>query len=70
MSTDSEGQEDCLTCGAVYRLVRRDDDPTGGDYETSAGFQPDECSGRTDLTHGEDGNAIDLVGCNCLACSN
>lgn len=52
-SADSEDSDVCLTCGAVYRLARRDDDPTGGDYQAANGDDPAECTGRTDLWHGE-----------------
>ncbi|UQA91651.1 hypothetical protein [Streptomyces halobius] len=52
---DSDGNpyEKCLTCGAQYVCSRREDDPSGGDYQASNGDDPTECTGRTDLYHGE-----------------
>jgi hypothetical protein len=50
MGTDSPDQEDCLTCGAQYRLV--DDGAGSGHYENTIGEQPKHCSYHTDLVHG------------------
>ena len=45
MSTDDENHEACLTCGAMYQLLARADDPTRGEYLTNAGEIPQDCTG-------------------------
>lgn len=53
METDSVHEEQCLICGARYRLVNDDpENPTHGAYQTASGEEPQECTGRTDLVHG------------------
>lgn len=52
MTTDSLGEESCLTCGALYVLVPDPDESTRGDYRNGNGGEPMQCSGRTDLVHG------------------
>ena len=51
----TDGDETCLTCGAIYRLVPDDDagECTSGTYQAANGDDPTECTGRTDLVHGE-----------------
>ena len=72
ISDDSDsGHESCLTCGAMYELVRRADDPTGGDYTASNGDDPTPCTRRTDLYHGVPGEGEGATdhNCNCLFCA-
>lgn len=75
MSTDSEDDEVCLMCGAMYRLQRTTDDPTRGEYIAHDGSEPLPCSGRTDLNHGypgevEEPSAAEEIRCNCLFCDS
>lgn len=56
MGTDSETDESCLTCGALYALVPSDSDPSIGHYVASNGDAAQECTGRTDLVHGYERN--------------
>lgn len=60
-STDSEGYESCLSCGALFELRRRKDDPSGGDYCASNGDDPEDCSGDTSMSHGYPGERV----CEC-----
>ena len=63
--------ESCLTCGAMYELARRTDDPTGGDYTASNGDDPMPCTGDTSMVHGYPGEADGdpHPDCNCLFCA-
>jgi hypothetical protein len=72
--TDDVGNpyESCLTCGAVYELVRREDDPTGGDYTAANGDDPMPCTHDTSMAHGYPGERVDGNAdhnCNCLLCA-
>ena len=52
MSTDSEGHDSCLTCGAMYQLMALADDPSRGEYMAANGDAPMECTGDTSMAHG------------------
>jgi len=81
--SDGDGYESCLTCGAMYELVRRADDPTGGDYMAANGDDPMPCTGDTGMAHGYPGERFchehtEAPGdecvhtahdCNCLRCA-
>lgn len=72
MSTDCDEHESCLTCGALYQLVRHEDDPTGGDYTAANGDDPTECTHDTSMAHGYPGERVDGNtdhNCNCLLCA-
>ncbi|MEU5437161.1 hypothetical protein AB0G73_27805 [Streptomyces sp. NPDC020719] len=81
---DGSSCETCMTCGAVYELCRRADDPSGGDYRAADGDDPIECTGDIGMRHGEQSwradsgrPCTDSVGlcpheshaCNCLLCT-
>ena len=70
MSDDGD-HESCLTCGAMYQLVRRADDPTGGDYTAANGDDPMFCTGDTSMAHGYPGevDGDPHPDCNCLFCA-
>jgi len=55
MSTDSEGHDSCLTCGAMYQLMALADDPSRGEYMAANGDAPMECTGDTSMAHGYPG---------------
>lgn len=51
-----EPYESCMTCGGQWLLARdleRNPDGSYGVYVNDAGNAPVDCSGRTDLRHGE-----------------
>jgi hypothetical protein len=81
---DGSSCETCMTCGAVYVLRRRADDPSGGEYQAAGGDDPTECTGDTDMCHGEQPCQADhghpctdsdgpcpheSYACNCLLCT-
>jgi hypothetical protein len=66
---NDDDHKSCLTCGAMYGLVRRKDDPTGGDYTAANGDDPMHCTGDTSMTHGEDVEGTHYDDCNCLLCA-
>jgi len=82
-STDSEDSEQCMTCGGMWTLARRADDPNAGDYTASNGDDPQECSRDTSRAHGYPGERYCQWGdcddsepcehtahdCNCLFCA-
>lgn len=77
IGTDSEEHESCLRCGALYALVPDAGDPTRGEYLTSRGKVPQECSGDTGRVHGypgervcdcEDGCEHCKHDCSCILC--
>jgi hypothetical protein len=72
--------QQCLTCGAVYELVRDEPtDPSHGAYVARDGSEAEDCSGNPEMVHGEapcakcedDGNGCDNCqhSCNCLLCT-
>lgn len=74
MGTDDPNDETCLTCGAMYRLVALEDDPTRGEYVTASGETPMQCTGDTSMVHGYPGErhgegTVDH-NCNCLFCDS
>jgi hypothetical protein len=74
MSTDAPEHEACLTCGAMYALMARADDPTRGEYMTASGEQPAECTGDTSMVHGYPGErhgegTVDHD-CPCVSCDS
>lgn len=77
-----DGEEVCLTCGAHYRVIHDDpDDYRHGAYVADNGDSPNECTGDTSMSHGEDDeHKIDAHpdggtcahcdhDCNCLVCT-
>ncbi|UGQ10530.1 hypothetical protein LO772_27345 [Yinghuangia sp. ASG 101] len=50
---DGSSCESCMTCGAVFELRPRVDDPGGGDYIAANGDDPTPCTGDTAMCHGE-----------------
>lgn len=67
----------CLTCGALYQLAPRADDPTSGDYVAIDGSEPMACTGRIDMAHGYPGERETAYpdmwsdhNCNCLFCDS
>jgi len=66
-----ESTESCLTCGAMYELMRRADDPTGGDYTAANGDDPMACTHDTGMVHGYAGevDGDPHPDCNCLLCA-
>ncbi|MAS55574.1 MAG: hypothetical protein CMJ44_13305 [Pimelobacter sp.] len=53
ISTDSDGHESCLTCGALFELTDRGDGT--GIYTTAYGDEPERCTGDTGMAHGYPG---------------
>jgi hypothetical protein len=80
MSTDDPDHESCLTCGAMFQLVRRGDDHSAGDYTTASGDAPMTCTGDTGMVHGypgerychehEDECSHVNHDCNCILCDS
>lgn len=81
MSTDPEGHEVCLTCGATYALVPEEGDSTSGRYVAANGDAPMACTGDTGRVHGLHGerychehqhSECEHVTheCNCLFCDS
>ena len=72
--------EGCLTCGAVYWLVRDADDPARGEYRSATGAGPMRCTGDTGMAHGYPGERYchehmhprddSDHECNCLLCDS
>jgi hypothetical protein len=75
MSTDTEGHESCLTCGAMYQLVPTPDASHDGEYLAADGSEPMECTHDTNMAHGYPGERDDSHSatvehdCNCLFCA-
>jgi hypothetical protein len=69
MTTDSETDESCLTCGAMYQLLPTPDGIAEGDYFTNAGETPQECTGNTQMVHGYPGERY-CHGCNATDCEH
>jgi hypothetical protein len=55
----------CLTCGAMYQLMALAHNPSRGEYMTSAGDEPMQCTGDTSMEHGYE---VDTE-CNCVQCA-
>lgn len=68
---DGDDHQICLTCGAVYELAPAIDEPTVGFYVAANGDNPQQCTRRTDMSHGYPGERVDGWtdhDCNCLLC--
>lgn len=66
--SNGEQTETCLTCGAEYYL--RTLVGSEGEYTAGNGGVPMECTGNTDMTHGEECTHLDgcACECNCVLC--